>query len=130
MKKIFKGISLALVLALTCCICIFAAACNDEPDTDPNAYTITVLMPDGSALDGTKAEFERTWIQICLPDGSCSLYEGTLDKNGKCSFTKEDVKLEGDTYVIHVNKLPEGYTADTATVSPTSRTATIKLKNA
>ncbi len=118
MKRIFKNLTIALLVLCSALVCAFAVACNGDNEEPAAAdYTVTIVYPDGKPVngqtDGQGGGKVRT--QICLEDGSCSpFFTENLypDENGKISFSQARVESglgEGvTTFVFHALNV-EGY---------------------
>ena len=144
MSNILKRFTLlaALIVAVLCAG-VFAA-CGDQGETQETTYdySITVVYPDGKAVDGTKdgyydldPEDKQMTVQWCVLQtngelGICST-PLNLGANGKAGTNSLPALGEGEKYEIHVNKIPQGYVYETPYITTTSkRNVTITLKAA
>lgn len=118
MQKNLKRFALLLVVMValfTVCLGCLTACDNTS------GYSITVVYPDGKAVDGTKDglndldENDKTVsVQICITDASgqtVNCFDGKkLDANGKATLSEPDYTLkEGESFKIQVNNVPDGY---------------------
>ena len=138
MKKLTK-FTLMIAMALSAIFAgVFLAACGGEEtitEDDPNTFYITVVYPDGSAVngttDGTAGDGSKVYIQICdaETENACALPK-QLGANGKLSVPMSSLGavLQGLTrYKVNVMALPEGYTAEPVYVNgPQSVTITLQ----
>lgn len=126
MKKFVK--ILAATVAATAMVfvgAIFAGCNGDDGEDNKDAYNITVVGSDNTAINGQTggANGGLVNIQICLPDGACIplLPEITLGADGKVQLTQEQVDeyfegLDGITgsvteFEFHAMDVP-GYVDD------------------
>lgn len=144
MIKTLRRITLGAVIALAVvCMGIFAAAC-DKKDDNGEAYVITVLYPDGKAVngqedgtggvkpgtDGEQGTFVQ--VQLCDADNEAHCYTKlNLGADGKLSIPASELEeaLEGvNNFAVHLVGLPTGYSYDdSGKVSKTNKEVTIKL---
>ncbi|MDE5722466.1 MAG: hypothetical protein K2I30_07015 [Clostridia bacterium] len=143
MIKTLRKITLGAVIALAVvCMGIFAAAC-DKNDDGGEAYVITVLYPNGSAVDGQTegtggviGDGEQgtfVMVQLCDADNEEHCYtQLRLGADGKLSIPASELEeaLSGvNNFAVHLNGLPEGYGYDdNYKVSKTNKEVTITLK--
>lgn len=139
MQKIFKRVAVILaVMVATVCLGLCLTACGDDEGT-ASGYSVTVVYPDGKAVDGTKdgyydldEDLEYVEVQICIvkADGSTGTCYDTkkLDAEGKATLDEPPVTLkEGEKFKIQINYVPEGYTYEYAYMTkPGSTTITLK----
>lgn len=147
MIKTLKKLTLTLAISVAViCACAFAAACNKEEDAPAgDYYVITVLYPDGKAVngqtdgtggvkpgsDGEAGTFVQ--VQFCDADNEAVCYKKLdLGADGKLSVDAsvlENAISGASNFAVHLTGLPKGYTYDdNYTVSKTSKTLTINLK--
>ena len=148
MIKTLKRLTLTLAISVAViCACAFAAACNKEDDAPTgDSYVITVLYPDGKAVngltdgtggvkpgsDGEAGTFVQ--VQFCDADNESVCYRKlNLGADGKLSIDANELENAisvATNFAVHLTGLPKGYTYDNNyTVSKTSKTLTINLKN-
>ncbi|MDE6558230.1 MAG: hypothetical protein K2K39_03880 [Clostridia bacterium] len=94
MKKIYKLIVTAVLAVAAVFACLAVAGC----DTDKNGtadYVITVLLPDGTPVNGKTGGRDGGLvdIQICLPGGACVPLKDSypLGQDGKVSLSQANV---------------------------------------
>lgn len=137
MKKLTK-FTLMIAMALSAIFAgVFLAACGGEEtitEDDPNTFYITVVYPNGSAVNGTTdgtGDGGKVYVQICDAENenSCS-NPMQLGANGKLSVPMSSLGavLQGLTrYKVNVMALPEGYTVEPVYVNgPQSVTITLQ----
>ncbi|MDE6442346.1 MAG: hypothetical protein K2L12_06320 [Clostridia bacterium] len=139
MQKIFKRVAILLaVMVSVVCLGVCLSACDGEND-NTSGYSITVVYPDGKAVDGTKDGYfdldendKTVEVQICvvLANGETGRCFSTkkLDANGKATLDAPDYKLQKDEkFKIQINHIPQGYTYEYAYfTAPGSQTITLK----
>lgn len=140
MQKIIRRLALLLTVALSViCIGIVASACKDDKKT--SNYVVTVVYPDGTAVNGTTEGYNiddeddtQVTVQICVllangTTGQC-FDKVELGEDGKATIPTPDYTLgDGENFKIQVNNIPEGYEYDkTEPAADNPKEVTIKLK--
>ncbi len=104
MKKFWKRFAvIASILCLAVTACALFAACGGNEDTDNGIYTITVVTPEGTGVQGVK-------MKLCTVDEqgnelTCKLF--TTDANGKVV-----AEMTPDNYHVSlISGIPEDYSA-------------------
>ena len=106
-KYLKRLITACLVVCMTACIGILAAACNDGDDfTYPDSINVTVLLDDGTAATGVS-------VQICTVND-----DGTAD-GAKCKLPKATnaqgvasvavTESDGYKFEVHITSIPAAY---------------------
>ena len=101
MKKILTSLAIVLAVAITLCVGVFASACNNS--STATELTVTVVYPDGKAVDGTKdgnGDYNGNAIkvQFCDADNGENCYQLlNLGADGKItqSISQLQEALEG-----------------------------------
>lgn len=138
MQKILKRVAILLAVMISVvCLGAILSACGDNA----SGYSITVVYPDGKAVDGTKDGYyeldpddKTVEVQICVADASGETLNcfssKKLDANGKATLDAPDYKLQtGEKFKIQINHVPTGYTYEYAYLTaPGSATITLKAK--
>jgi hypothetical protein len=140
MQKVLKRIVLALTLCLAViCASAFTVGCGGGEDA--SGYTVTVLYPNGNAVDGTKDGTAGTTdtqvqVQLCFVDtagvtGTCYTPVG-LGSDGKATITDLPDLNSGEKYHVILRGIPTGYTYNEETYmdAPGSITITLVAKAA
>lgn len=138
MKKILTSLAIVLAVAITLCVGVFASACNNS--STANELTVTVVYPDGKAVDGTKdgnGDYNGNAIkvQFCDADNGENCYQLlNLGADGKItqSISQLQEALEGvENFSLHILGLPDGYSYDENIVlSAKNASVTIQLVKA
>lgn len=126
MRKTAKFLLLTAALAATTvCAAAFTACGDDNGDgyDEENDYMVTVTYSDGTPVKGSDSKYYeedtgegKVTAQWCLYDASKGDYSNclqqvSLDENGKAKYENKS-DLEGQTFHIQINYLPDGYTYD------------------
>ena len=132
MKKILTSLAIVLAVALTLCVGVFASACNNS--STATELTVTVVYPDGKAVDGTK-DGNGIKVQFCDADNGENCYQLlNLGADGKItqSISQLQEALEGvENFSLHILGLPDGYSYDENIVlSAKNASVTIQLVKA
>ena len=103
MKKLFKGLTLALTVALAAvCISVFTAACEKGGDEDKGeVYSVYVVYADGTPVNGSTdgtgydmATDSSTCIYVKWCKGTACPNPVKLGTDGKASYSAS--KLENE----------------------------------
>lgn len=138
MKKIIRNLTYGLIVALAIvCMGVFAACKDNDNKNDGTTYSVTVVYPDGKAVDGTKdgsGEYGNTKIsvQFCEVDANntelhCEL-PINLSADGKASTDSLPELPAGHKWHVKVNNLPATYTYEDANYMTKPASITITLK--
>jgi hypothetical protein len=122
MQKVFKRILFALTLVLAiACVCSFAPACGGDNSQDTTSYSVTLLYPNGDAVDGTKdgtkgPDDKQVYAQWCVikadgTTGQCS-NPTYLDANGTATISNLPELKTGEKFHLQIEGIPTGYTCD------------------
>ncbi len=126
MQKTLRRTALGLIITVAIlCMGIFAAACNKD-DEEATSFKITVVYPDGKAVngetDGTAgvksdgSQGTEVLIQLCDADNQANCYKQlTLGTDGTLEIKISDVEKalkNAKNYELHINGLPTGYSYD------------------
>ncbi len=117
MSKYLKSlITACLVVCMTVCLGIFAAACTKNPDsgnggddndfTYPSSINVTVLLDDGTPASGVSVQLCTVSDDGTADSANCKLPRATNDQGVASTNVKES---DGFKFEVHILNIPETY---------------------